>query len=110
MSTSRSRTGQVNALYVRKFCRLTPGVGVLDYSLRDQSLSSASIERLSDCRCLSETCKYKKCIRNGVHDDFLLNCNNGCKKHIADRAGYHRDFNNRFRRKVLRANDGFHPK
>jgi len=45
---------------------------------------SDSIERVWGYT--SKACKYKKRKRNVGHDDFLLNCNTGCKKHPAYRS------------------------
>jgi len=39
----------------------------------------------------------------------LLNRNNGCKKHTADRATHHQNFYKHLYRKVLRANGGIDP-
>jgi len=61
----------INILYVRKFCRYTSGVGVLE-----QTWCSASIERV--LVYIREACKYKKRNLNGGHDDYLLNCIIGC--------------------------------
>jgi len=62
------------SLHARKFCRPTSGVNV------------ATWLRLNVCWCTSEACKYKKSNHNYGHDDSLLNCNIGWKKHTADLA------------------------
>jgi len=59
--------------------------------------------------CVSEARKYKKRNHNDGHDDLLLNCKVGWKKHTANLALIeHRDFHKRIRKEVLRANGGFH--
>jgi len=72
--TSCSRVEQDPRLHARKFCRPTSGVNV------------ATWLRLNVCWCTSEACKYKKSNHNYGHDDSLLNCNIGWKKHTADLA------------------------
>jgi len=51
-----------------------------------QSRCSASIERVLVTWCTSEARKFQKCNYNDGHNDFLLNYNNGCKKHNGDLA------------------------
>jgi len=71
---------KIHVFYAHKFCRPTAGVSVLK-----QSRYSALIESYW---CTSEARKYKKRNHNDTHNhnDFLLSCNIGCKKHAADLA------------------------
>jgi len=62
---------KINILYVRKFCRYTSGVGVLE-----QTCCLASIESM--LVYIREACKYKIRNLNGGYDAYLLNSTIGC--------------------------------
>ena len=99
----RSTWAQI--LHERKFCRRPAS------EKKSVSWSKvASRLRLNVCWCTLEVCKYKKRNHNGGHEDILLKCNVGCKKHTADLALMASIFSQAFLQENLRANGNFYPK
>jgi len=62
-----------------------PGINEFGDPVLEQSRYSALIECVL-CWCTSKACIYKKCNRNDIYDNFLLNYNVGCKEHTAYRT------------------------
>ena len=77
MSTSRKELDKVHVLQARKFCRPT----VLRKSMSQSKVATRL--QLNVCWYTSVACKYEKRNHSGGHNEFLLNCNSGCKKHTA---------------------------
>jgi len=96
---------KVHVLHARKFCRRRTS--------KRKSVSWSKVAsrlRLNACWCTLKACKYIKRNHHGGHEDFLLKCNIGCKKHTADLARIASRFSQALLQEILRPNGHFYPK